>query len=52
MLDRHLARATLLESHRLVIEARTFAGRRAATAGQVALMVLRDGIPVPASFEA
>jgi uncharacterized membrane protein YjjB (DUF3815 family) len=116
VLDPHLARATLLELHRLVVEARTFAGRRATPAGQedlwarlaryatrvrsgqdtsrpapvaperatssllapghaaavtldaprrlrieaelrdpqreVALTVLRDGIPVPASFEA
>ncbi|MEU5184716.1 hypothetical protein AB0G49_32240 [Streptomyces longwoodensis] len=34
VLDRHLARATTLEMHRLVVEARTFAGRRPATAGQ------------------
>ncbi|MEU5253551.1 hypothetical protein [Streptomyces longwoodensis] len=111
VLDRHLARATTLEVHRLVVEARTFAGRRPATAGQedlwaklarhaarvradrdtsspagqgsspsaprytatvtldasrrrrieaelrdaqrdVAVMVLRDGIAVPAGFEA
>ncbi|MFI1376643.1 hypothetical protein ACH4UY_32160 [Streptomyces longwoodensis] len=111
VLDRHLARATTLEMHRLVVEARTFAGRRSATAVQedlwarlarhaarvragqdtsrpadpegspgaprctaavtldaprlrrieaelrdaqreVALMVLRDGIPAPARFEA
>ncbi|MEU3510580.1 hypothetical protein ABZ733_22290 [Streptomyces longwoodensis] len=111
VLDRHLARATALEMHRLVVEARTFGGRRSATASredlwvklarhatrvradqdasrragqdrslsapchtaavtldasrrrriaaelrdpqrEVALMVLRDGIPEPAGFEA